>query len=799
MQNAMADRKNNNHRKNNNKKQKPKQSKTQGLREEIEELTQRKTQLPELTEDDIVTFEKLPLSIKTLKGLKRAGFTVPTKIQRQSLLFSLAECDVVGAAKTGSGKTLAFIIPILEKLYCSMWTKWDGLGAVVITPTRELAYQIFEVLNKVGKEHDFSAGLVIGGTDLVFEWQRVKNCNIMISTPGRLLQHMTENPDFLIENVQVLVLDEADMCLSMGFSESVNCILEELPPHRQTLLFSATQTRDVKDLIRAGCKNPVFCSVHEHSKTSTPKSLVESYIVCESHEKLNFLWSFIRYHKKQKLLVFLSTCKQVKYVYTLFCKLQPGVSVMALHGNMKQLKRMAIYDQFCRKQTAVLFATDVAARGLDIPAVHWVVQADCPEDVTTYIHRAGRTARYSKAGEALLVLTPSEEPEMIANLKAKNIPVQQIFLDVNKQQSMNVKMGIMLSKYNSLKEDAVRAYKSYIKHIAQMKDKNVFNVLSIDLDAFARSLGLVVTPRVRFLEKLLKQKLGDGYKRKKHEDSVLTTLDFGTNDSDEDDDEFLTSSKTPYIIPDMYNLDPSIHLSNKKKKKILTKEEVAKKLLKKKIQVNQRSMYDDEGNLIIDPNRVQQKIEGDKDFGKPSQGINIEEIRNLIKEGDRIDKEFQSARRKEMKREKKRKEQELKKQSAEEGANESEDESEDSDADELTKNIIEALPDPHKIYDTENENDGTHSEVGNESDDSSNAGGEGGSDKDLHSKRRDNRRDNSSSNNEPEEAPRISGKRKARLIAREVKRAKMVESNNLSALPLEEQEQLALYLLRGKN
>jgi ATP-dependent RNA helicase DDX10/DBP4 len=141
------------------------------------------------------------------------------------ILFIFLSFYLLGAAKTGSGKTLAFLIPLIEKLFCLKWTATDGLGALVITPTRELAYQIFETLRKIGKYHDFSAGLVIGGKDLKFESSRLSTCNIVICTPGRILQHMDENPNFDPTSMKLLVLDEADRCLDMGFSSTMNAIL----------------------------------------------------------------------------------------------------------------------------------------------------------------------------------------------------------------------------------------------------------------------------------------------------------------------------------------------------------------------------------------------------------------------------------------------------------------------------------------------------------------------------------------------------------------------------------------------
>ena len=178
--------------------------------------------------------------------MKDNNYSEPTRVQRESIALSLRGLDVLGAAKTGSGKTLAFVIPVLERLFCEQWTRLDGLGALIITPTRELALQIFETFRKVGSHHDFSAGLIIGGKDYHFEKKLLNQCNIMICTPGRLLQHMDENHLLDCTTLKILVIDEADRCLDMGFKQQMNGILENLPPFRQTLLFSATQTKYVQ-------------------------------------------------------------------------------------------------------------------------------------------------------------------------------------------------------------------------------------------------------------------------------------------------------------------------------------------------------------------------------------------------------------------------------------------------------------------------------------------------------------------------------------------------------------------------
>lgn len=252
--------------------------------------------------------------------MKECGYHKPTEIQKETIGLALNGKDILGAAQTGSGKTLAFLIPIIERLYVQQWTKLDGVGAIVITPTRELAYQIFETLRKIGAHHDFSAGLIIGGKDLKFERTRMDQCNIVICTPGRLLQHMDENPLFDCVNMKILVLDEADRCLDMGFEQAMNAIIANLPPKRQTLLFSATQTKSIKDLARLSLKDPCYISVHEHFQFSTPKELIQSYVVVNLNDKVSVLWSFLKNHPNKKIIVFFSSCKQVKYFFEIFCK-----------------------------------------------------------------------------------------------------------------------------------------------------------------------------------------------------------------------------------------------------------------------------------------------------------------------------------------------------------------------------------------------------------------------------------------------------------------------------------------------
>ncbi|XP_052241944.1 probable ATP-dependent RNA helicase DDX10 isoform X2 [Dreissena polymorpha] len=476
-----------------------KKSNHEVIDEEIKKLDQAKS---EFDSSKANLFTDFPLSQKTLKGLASGKFEKPTDIQREAIHLALNGNDILGAAKTGSGKTLAFLVPVLECLFREKWSQNDGLGALIISPTRELAFQTFEVLKKIGKFHDFSAGLVIGGKPLKEEAGRINRTNIVVCTPGRLLQHMDETSYFTADSLKLLVLDEADRILDLGFAQTMNAIIENLPSERQTLLFSATQTRSVKDLARLSLHDPVFVSVHENASQSTPVQLEQNYVVCELNEKMNMLWSFLKNHLKSKTLVFLTSCKQVRYVFEAMKRLQPGIPIMALHGGMSQLKRVEAYNHFLNKQRVCLFATDIAARGL----VNWVLQLDCPEDANTYIHRAGRTARYERDGQSLLVLLPSEEEGMVKQLADKKIPIEKIRINSKKLYSIQSKLESNCAAEPELKEMAQRAFMSYLKSVFLMGNKKVFDVHSIDLEQFARSLGLALAPKVRFLKKDQKRK-----------------------------------------------------------------------------------------------------------------------------------------------------------------------------------------------------------------------------------------------------------------------------------------------------
>jgi ATP-dependent RNA helicase DDX10/DBP4 len=447
---------------------------------------------------EISKFSDLPLSQTTASGLEASHFTTLTDIQSKALPLALKGRDILGAAKTGSGKTLAFLVPVLENLYRQRWTELDGLGALIISPTRELAIQIFEVLRKIGRYHTFSAGLVIGGRSLQEERERLGRMNILVCTPGRMLQHMDQTAAFDVDNLQMLVLDEADRIMDMGFQSSVDAILEHLPKQRQTMLFSATQTKKVSDLARLSLKDPEYVSVHEAASSATPSKLQQHYVVVPLPEKLNTLFSFIRANLKAKIIVFLSSGKQVRFVYESFRHLQPGIPLLHLHGRQKQAARLDITSKFSSSKNSCIFATDVVARGLDFPAVDWVIQLDCPEDADTYIHRVGRTARYERAGRAVLFLDPSEEDGMLKRLEHKKVPIQRINIRQNKQQSIQNQLQNMCFQDPELKYLGQKAFISYTRSIFLQKDKEIFDISKLDLEHYASSMGLPGAPKIKF-------------------------------------------------------------------------------------------------------------------------------------------------------------------------------------------------------------------------------------------------------------------------------------------------------------
>ncbi|KAA0188510.1 RNA helicase [Fasciolopsis buskii] len=450
-------------------------------------------------------FDKFPLSKPILSALKTNGFTKPTEIQRLALKHALLGCDIVVEAATGSGKTLSFLIPVLEKLFVERVTTFDGPVAVILTPTRELARQICLVLKRFCANFKFTILDIMGGKNSAskrLEWSAVSGANILIGTPGRLAQHMTENPILDMSNLRILVLDEADRLLDSTFRGDMDTIMTNINPERQTMLFSATQTNTIAQLTRLHMRDPVVMSTRQLSTGHMPGKLVQSYAVVPLERKLDTLWVFLQSHCRKKIIVFFSTQKQVRYTYELFQKLRPYFRVMEMRGNMLQLKRFKVYDRFAGTPTGcVLLATNVAER--DFPAVDWVVQFDCPRELDDYVHRVGRTARIGNAGRAITFLLPSETG-LLDLLRDRGVQLkEQKFSDAQVGHPVSSRAPALLAAKPELAMAARYAFNAYLNDYclgsgAPNKQKvgisSVFNLSALPLPEFAESLGLPSLP-----------------------------------------------------------------------------------------------------------------------------------------------------------------------------------------------------------------------------------------------------------------------------------------------------------------
>ncbi|XP_059136671.1 ATP-dependent RNA helicase DDX18 [Peromyscus eremicus] len=432
----------------------------------------------------------------TLKAIEEMGFKRMTEIQHKSIRPLLEGRDLLAAAKTGSGKTLAFLIPVIELIVKLKFMPRNGTGVLILSPTRELAMQTFGVLKELMTHHVHTYGLIMGGSNRSAEAQKLVNgINIIVATPGRLLDHMQNTPGFMYKNLQCLVIDEADRILDVGFEEELKQIIKLLPVRRQTMLFSATQTRKVEDLARISLKKePLYVGVDDDKEVATVDGLEQGYVVCPSEKRFLLLFTFLKKNRKKKVMVFFSSCMSVKYHYELLNYID--LPVLAIHGRQKQNKRTTTFFQFCNADSGILLCTDVAARGLDIPEVDWIVQYDPPDDPKEYIHRVGRTARgLNGRGHALLILRP-EELGFLRYLKQSKVPLNQFDFSWSKVSDIQSQLEKLIEKNYFLHKSAQEAYKSYIRAYDSHSLKQIFNVNNLNLPQVALSFGFKVPPFV---------------------------------------------------------------------------------------------------------------------------------------------------------------------------------------------------------------------------------------------------------------------------------------------------------------
>ncbi|KAK7089702.1 ATP-dependent RNA helicase DDX55-like isoform X2 [Littorina saxatilis] len=448
------------------------------------------------------------LTSSTLQSVKDLDFTNMTPVQAACIPHFMRNKDLAVEAVTGSGKTLAFVIPIVEILLRrEVPLKKHEVGAIILTPTRELAIQIDEVVSHFLKLcPQLSSLLLIGGSNSAQDVARfMKNGgNILIATPGRLDDLFSRkqsgfNLALSVKALEVLVMDEADRLLEMGFEASINTILGHLPKLRRTGLFSATQTDEVESLIRAGLRNPLRVTVKEkrltaNSEQRTPTSLLNYYMIVEADEKFSQLVTFLKSHGKEKILLFFSTCACVDYFSKCLQEIVKQMQVLSIHSKMKQ-KRNKIFAKFRSMPSGLLVCTDVMARGIDIPDVNWVIQYDPPSSASAFVHRCGRTARIGNTGNALVMLLPAEDAFIQFIKINQKVPLSQ--MEKNSEvPSMVNKLRALASKDRALHDKGMRAFVSFIQSYIKHECSMIFRLKDLDFGQLATGFGLLRIPKM---------------------------------------------------------------------------------------------------------------------------------------------------------------------------------------------------------------------------------------------------------------------------------------------------------------
>ncbi|KAI2508578.1 DEAD box helicase-like protein [Fragilaria crotonensis] len=368
------------------------------------------------------TFESLGVVEPLCLAAQKMGWKVASRIQAQVLPHALEGKDIVGLAETGSGKTGAFCIPILQELLANPVR--GAVYAVILAPTRELAFQIHEVVEGLGIAMGVNSVCIVGGVDIATQSIALaRNPHVVVATPGRLVDHLTHTKGFHLRKVRYLIMDEADRMLSLDFEQELNQILDVMPDStagRRTMLFSATMTSKVEKLQRASLHNPVRVEVS--TKFQTPKKLLQSYLFIPAKYKDCYLTYLVNEHAGQSMLVFGATCNNVQRLALMLRNL--GFPAVCLHGQMSQPKRLGALNKFKSGDREILICTDVAARGLDIPSVDVVINFDLPGHGKDYIHRVGRTARAGRSGKAIAMVTQYdvEVYQRLEGLLGKKLP-----------------------------------------------------------------------------------------------------------------------------------------------------------------------------------------------------------------------------------------------------------------------------------------------------------------------------------------------------------------------------------------
>lgn len=408
------------------------------------------------------TFEQLGLSPETLRAVNGLGFEEPTPIQEKAIPLALSGRDVIGQAPTGTGKTAAFGLPMIETIAVNS----EHIQGLVVVPTRELAIQVAEELNKIGEFKRILALPIYGGQDMTRQIKLLKKRpQIVVGTPGRLMDHMRRRT-IRLQNISIVVLDEADEMLNMGFVDDIKFILGDIPEDRQTLLFSASITKAVENISQLFMREPAL--IKATPRNITVPSTEQHYIEVPERKKFDVLCNLLDLHAPEAAIVFGRTKKRVDELNQALAR--RGYSAGAIHGDLSQSQRNAVMTQFRGGTIDILVATDVAARGLDIEGVTHVYNFDIPQDPESYIHRIGRTGRAGRKGAAFTFITHRELDHLriIERLTQRTIirhPIPTLTDALAGQQQVTIERILKTAE-----EPVLSAYKSMAENLLEHHD-----------------------------------------------------------------------------------------------------------------------------------------------------------------------------------------------------------------------------------------------------------------------------------------------------------------------------------------
>jgi len=365
------------------------------------------------------TFAELGICKELVEACDLMGWKEPTRIQAEAIPHALQGKDLIALAQTGSGKTGAFALPIIQDLLENRDVQ-QSFFACVLSPTRELAIQIAEQFEALGSAIGLRCVVLVGGVDRMQQVLAIgKRPHIVVGTPGRLLDHLTDTKGFSLKKIKYLVLDEADKLLNVEFEKALDDILKEIPKDRRTFLFSATMTKKVNKLQRACLRNPA--KVEAASKYSTVDSLKQEFYFVPADYKDCYLLHVLNERRESMIMIFVRTCESTRLLALMLRNL--GLKAMSISGQMSQDKRLGALNRFKAKDCNILICTDVASRGLDIQGVDMVINYDIPMNSKDYVHRVGRTARAGRSGYAVSLVNQYEAQwfVMIEQLLGKKI------------------------------------------------------------------------------------------------------------------------------------------------------------------------------------------------------------------------------------------------------------------------------------------------------------------------------------------------------------------------------------------